>query len=337
VFRPFVQRQNVIARRWLSSNNHTMTIGRAQQQIRVPAALAASLTGDAWRAWIDALPSLAHRFVDRWSLRLDGPAAHGVTALVQPVLRPDGTPAVLKLQPVDEETRGEPLALRTWGGRYAVGLLDHDPDSGTMLLERLDASQSLESVPDGTRALQDLSELLAHLAAVPAPDGLPRLADIARAMLDRLPISADRLTDPAERRLLITCAAAMREVIDEPGDRLLHWDLHYANVLAPLPGSPAQQRARWLAIDPKPLAGDPGFELLPALCNRWNDIADSGDVSAAIRRRFDLMTETVELDRRRAAAWTLARILQNALWDIEEGSCSLDARQTAIAHALLRA
>ncbi|WP_324618089.1 aminoglycoside phosphotransferase family protein [Streptomyces sp. RTd22] len=93
-------------------------------------------------------------FVDRWSLRLDGSAVHGVMALVQPVLRPDGAPAVLKLQPVDEETRGQPLALRTWGDRYAVGPLVHDPDSGTMLLERLDASRSLESVTDGTRALR---------------------------------------------------------------------------------------------------------------------------------------------------------------------------------------
>ncbi|MFI0818629.1 aminoglycoside phosphotransferase family protein [Streptomyces sp. NPDC021098] len=314
-----------------------MTAGRAHHQIQVPAALAASLGRDARQAWIDALPSLAEHFMDHWDLRPDGPAAHGIVALVLPVLRSDGTPAVLKLQPADEETRGEPLALRTWGNHYAVGLLDHDPDSGTMLLERLDASRSLESIPDSTRALQDLSELLAHLAAVPAPHGLPRLSDIARAMLDRLPTSTGHVTDTAQRRLLTTCAAAMEEVMDEPGDRLLHWDLHYANVLAPLPGSPAQQRADWLAIDPKPLAGDPGFELLPALCNRWNDITDTADVSRAVRRRFDLMTEVVGLDRQRATAWTLARILQNGLWDLEERFAPLDTQQTAIAHALLRA
>ncbi|MDT9682802.1 aminoglycoside phosphotransferase family protein [Streptomyces sp. TRM76323] len=297
--------------------------------------MAASLPGDAWRRWIGALPGLAERFLDHWDLRPDGPAAHGVVALVLPVLRPDGTPAVLKLQPVDEETRGEPLALRAWGNRHAVDLLDHDPGTGTMLLERLDASRSLETVPDDIRALRDLSELLAHLVATPAPQGLPRLADLARALLDRLPRGADRLTDPDERRLLATCAAATREVLDEPGDRLLHWDLHYANVLAPLPGSPTRGRAGWVAIDPKPLAGDPCFELLPALYNRWDDVTRTGDVSAAVRRRFHLMTEVLGLDRRRATAWTLARVLQNALWHIKDGATSLDGPQAAIARALL--
>jgi streptomycin 6-kinase len=312
-----------------------MTTSRAHRRVQVPTALATSLTGDAWRTWIHGLPALAEQFLERWDLRPDGPAAHGIVALVLPVLRPDGTPAVLKLQPVDEETRGEPLALRTWSTHRVVDLLDHDPATGTMLLERLDGSRSLEAVPDGTRALQDLSELLAHLVVTPAPPGLPRLADLAHAMLDRLPGSVDRLTDPDERRLLATCAAAMREVLDEPGDRLLHWDLHYANVLAPLPGSPAYGRADWIAIDPKPLAGDPGFELLPALRNRWDDITHAADVSAAVRHRFHLMTEVLGLDRRRATAWTLARVLQNGLWHIKDGATTLDASQTAIAHALL--
>lgn len=33
-----------------------------------------------------------------------------------PVQRRDGTPAVLKLQLLDEESAGEPVALRMWNG-----------------------------------------------------------------------------------------------------------------------------------------------------------------------------------------------------------------------------
>ncbi|MFE7558809.1 aminoglycoside phosphotransferase family protein [Kitasatospora sp. NPDC057500] len=161
----------------------------ARHPVQVPAALTTSLAGEAWRTWTDALPDLAEDFFHRWDLRLDGSAAHGVVALALPVRRPDGSAALLKLQPVDEETRGEPLALRTWGTRHAVDLLEHDPDTGTMLLERLDASRSLQNVPDSVQALQDLSAFLAHLIAVPAPPGLPRPADIAQAMIDRLPAS----------------------------------------------------------------------------------------------------------------------------------------------------
>ncbi|MFD5507157.1 aminoglycoside phosphotransferase family protein [Streptomyces sp. NPDC127051] len=302
-----------------------MTISR----IRVPEALAASHHA----AWTAGLPALAADCLDRWELRLDGAPCHGAVALVLPVVRADGTLAVLKLQPVDDETRGEPLALTAWAGRGAVSLLETDPGTGAMLLERLDAGRSLAAVDDDMTALRVLSEVLARLVALPAPDGVRRLADIAAAMLRSAPVALARLADPADRRLAQTCAAAMRELCDEPGDRLLHWDLHYDNVLAPLPT--AAEREPWLAIDPKPLAGDPGFDLLPALRNRWDEVAASGDAARAVRRRFDLMTEVLGLDRQRAAGWTLGRVLQNTLWDLEDGETSMDPVQAAIARALL--
>ncbi|MFF2045226.1 aminoglycoside phosphotransferase family protein [Kitasatospora sp. NPDC058170] len=301
----------------------------------VPEALAASLAdslGEVGRAWAAGLPLLTEELMDRWALRPDGSPAHGMVALVLPVLRADGTPAVLKLQPVDEETAGEPTALRTWDGRSAVRLLDQDQVSGAMLLERLDPDRSLLAVPDGTAALRILAELLADLTAHPAPPGLRRLSDLADELLGDTPEGLAELADPADRRLLADCAAALREVRGEPGDRLLHWDLHYGNVLAP-PGP--DPRAPWLAIDPKPLAGDPAFELLPALRNRWSDLAATGDVPRALRHRFDLMTDTLVLDRSRATAWTLARVLQNALWDIEDGTPAIDPAQRVLAEALL--
>ncbi|MEV7971217.1 aminoglycoside phosphotransferase family protein [Sphaerisporangium sp. NPDC088356] len=304
--------------------------------ITVPEALAASQSrynGESGRRWVAGLPDLAVLFLDRWRLRPDGRPAHGVAALVLPVLRADGTPAALKLQPADDESRGEPVALRAWAGNGAVNLLDHDPGTGTMLLERLEAARPLSSLPDDTVALRILAGLLARLVALPAPDGMRTLAEIAAAMVEELPKALPSLRDPSDRRLLQTCAASVREVLGEPGDRLLHWDLHYDNVLA---AHPSTGREPWLAIDPKPLAGDPGFDLLPALDNRWDDIVATGDVPRAVRRRFDLMTEILGLDRRRATAWTLGRVLQNGLWDVKDGETALRPVQTAIAEALLR-
>ncbi|GAA4104393.1 aminoglycoside phosphotransferase family protein [Actinomadura miaoliensis] len=298
--------------------------------IDVPDALVASYAehSDASvRAWIPALPGLVTDFLDRWSLRPDGPPAHGMASLVLPVTRADGVPAVLKLQPVTEDNAGAPIGLRAWNGDGVVLLLDHDPATGTMLLERLDATRPLSSVA-GDDADQILAELLARLVAVPAPDGLRHLADVAAAMLDQVPHAVPALRDPAERELVRTCASAVAELIGEPGDRLLHWDLHYDNVLA-------GQREPWLAIDPEPLAGDPGFDLLPALDNRWDEVVASGDVPRAVLRRFDLLTEVLDLDRRRATGWTLGRVLQNALWDVEDGKTALDPVQIAIATTLL--
>ncbi|MFF8096033.1 aminoglycoside phosphotransferase family protein [Streptomyces sp. NPDC016675] len=275
--------------------------------IDVPQALAVSqakYNGEAGRAFVAGLPALAAGFLDRWELRLDGPSMHGWAALVLPVVRRDGTPAALKLQLLDEETEGEPVALRRWDGDGAVRLLDHDAATGTMLLERLDPHRTLAHVEDSREAVLALARLLAHLTATPAPPGVRRLGDIARGMLERTRWALDRIPDPADRRLVADCAAALREVADQPGDRLLHWDLHYENVLG-------SDRAPWLAIDPKPLAGDPGFDLLPALDNRYDP--------AETRWRFDAMTDVLGLDRERARAWSLGRVLQNSLWNVEDG------------------
>jgi streptomycin 6-kinase len=287
----------------------------AEGQVIVPTELAAlhqKYTGESGRVWIAALPALAAVYLDRWQLEIDGQAASGAVALIIPVIRQDGSRAVLKLQPVDDETEGEPAALRAWGGRGAVRLLEHDPDSGAMLLERLDASRDLSTMKDGLAAAEIIAKLLVDLNSVPAPAGLRHLRDVAAATLSGAPEAVRLVVDPMERQLLINCVARFQELITDPlENRLLHWDLHYFNTLFTLEGA-----GEWKAIDPKPLSGDSGFELLPALWNRWDDLVETGDVPRALLRRFDLMTEILELDRSRAAGWTLGRVLQNAVWDL---------------------
>ncbi|GAA2108564.1 aminoglycoside phosphotransferase family protein [Microlunatus panaciterrae] len=308
----------------------------ATTKIIVPEGLAAShdkYFGAAGRKWVDELPKLAADGLDRWQLRPDGEPTFGAVALVLPVVRADETLAVLKLQPVDEETCGEPLALTSWAGLGAVSLLEHDAGSGSMLLERLDATRSLASVADDAEALQVIAVLLTRLNAAPAPAGLRRLADLAAAMLTEAPRILAELPDGTDRRLLVACADHLRELLTEPvEERLLHWDLHYFNVLASL----GDQQEPWRVIDPKPLVGDPGFELLPALWNRWDEVVATGNVTRAVLHRFDLMTDITGLDRSRARAWTLARVLQNALWDLGKfGETAVQPSHRAIAQSLL--
>lgn len=295
--------------------------------IRIPDELIESqyeYAGEPGRAFIAALPARVAEFVERWDLTVDGAPMHGMAALVLPVVRRrDGVPAVVKFQLLDEETEGEPVGLRVWDGDGAVRLLDHDAGTGTMLLERLDSGRMLstmaETTQDTRKAVLVIAELLARLTSVPAPAGMRRLGDIAAEMIDDLPGALKAIPDPAERAIVERCGGAVREVMGEPGDRLLHWDLHFENVLA-------AEREPWLAIDPKPLAGDPGFDLWPALNNRF-DVDD-------VLWRFDAMSEVLGLDRGRARAWTLGRVLQNALWEIEDGR-ELDEEDLEVARRLL--
>lgn len=272
-----------------------MTVGSPHHRIRVPEALAASHRGDLGRAWVTALPALAESFLDCGDLRPDGPPAHGVVALVLPVVRADGTAAVLKLQPVDEETRGEPLALHVWSGRDAVRLLDSDPDTGTMLLERLDASRSLAGVADDTAALQILSELLAP--------GLLRGRDAGSSPGTRRPAHAlgpSLRQRPRPAPLLPTrgtdAVACHRPEAARRTPRLR---------AATRPAQPMGRRRGHRQRPPR--------RQLPAPSHGRGH----------------------RLDRRQAIAWTLGRVLQNALWDIEDGASTLQPEQAAIAHALL--
>jgi streptomycin 6-kinase len=291
--------------------------------------------GDAAEPWLAAAPAVAAGLLDTWSLVPDGPTTHGAVAWIVPVRRAaDGQPAVLKLQPQDEETVGEPAALRAWDGDGVVRLLAHDAASGAMLLERLDPARTLatQPVPDALHVVGDLLVRL-HRHAPPPDAGLRTLAEDGARKLAHA--RATTVPDGELRAVVDGCAGALADVLPEPGDRLLHWDLHYDNVLAPLPARPGAERGAWLAIDPKPIVGDPGYDLLPVLHNRWDEAVATGDPVRALLRRFDLLTEVVGLDRERAAAWTLARCLANLLWLLEGHQAWFREPDLVVARALL--
>jgi streptomycin 6-kinase len=283
--------------------------------------------GEDHAEWLAALPGQAAEYVGRWDLTVDAEPLNGMASLILPVVRRDGAKAMLKLQPVNDESESEALALKTWNADDVVEVLEDDPETSTILLERLEP-RTLNDVPDPIEATRILAELLSRLIAVPAPPQIRRLADIAGQMVEDAPGLIPRLSDPGEQHLANRCVAQVRELLPETGDRLLHWDLHYDNVMA-------SQRQPWLVIDPKPLAGDPGFEIMPVLWNRWDDLVATGDVARAIRDRFDLMLDVTGIDRDRALGWTAGRVLQNVLWETAGGGTAMDAELRAVAEALV--
>ena len=274
--------------------------------VEIPAAVREMAErGPAWAQWVDALPATVRDLSAQWRLQPDGAAMNGNCSLVLPVRTTDGVAAMLKVGFGDQESEFEHLALRHWAGRGAVRLLAAEPHRRALLLERLH-SRDLATVPDdeACRIAAGLYSAI-HVAPLPQLRSLSSIIDRWTVELAELPRSA-----PIPRRLVEQAITLGRELsADRAGERVLHTDLHYANVLA-------GEREPWAVIDPKPINGDPHYEIAPMLWNRWNEIA--GDVRDGVRRRFWTLVDAAGFDEERARGWVIVRMVHNAMWAIQD-------------------
>lgn len=277
--------------------------------IELPAGVRAmAARGPEWQIWVEGLTKLVVSQLDEWNLTVDGAATHGFCSIVLPVRTVDGVPAVLKVGFPDTESEHEHLALRRWAGNGAVRLLSAEPHRRVMLLERLQP-RNLNELWD-VEACEVVASMYSRIH-VPALPQLRRLTDLVERWttdLDALPRNA-----PIPRRLVEQAIALGRDLSVDPASTgtLIHTDLHYENVLA-------AEREPWLAIDPKPVNGDPHYEIAPMLWNRWDELA--GDTRDGVRRRFYALVDAAGLADDRARAWVVVRMIHNAMWELTDGT-----------------
>ena len=188
---------------------------------------------------------------------------------------------MLKISWPHWEAETEHLALRAWHGDGAVELWRADPRRYALLLERARADRDLRSV-GVIEACEVVAGLYGRLHVAPLPQ-TRRLSDLCREWADRLPMLLD--TNLVSRRFVTQAQRLLADLADDPATdaALIHSDLHYFNVLA-------ATREPWLVIDPKPLAGDPAYEVAPLLWNRWDEVlarrlVAGGVAGADLRRR----------------------------------------------------
>lgn len=251
----------------------------------------------AWGEWMARLPRLVSDLVEEWDLRVDGPVSHGRTAVVVPVLTSEGVPAALKVGWPHPEARFEHLALRAWDGDGAVRLLRADPHRSALLLERASAVD-LTAV-DVVEACEIVGGLYGRLHR-PALPQLDRLSAHTARWVEEL---TALLADPrVPRRFVEQAVSLARDFAADAGTdvALVHTDLQYDNVLA-------AERDPWLVIDPEPLAGDPAYEVLPLLVNRWDEAVATQDVRGAMLDRLYAVVDAAGLDEDRVRSWVVLR------------------------------
>jgi streptomycin 6-kinase len=258
--------------------------------------------------WLDRLPRIFADLLDEWQLGRDGDDLwHGFCSLVAPVRTPDDQPSVLKISfDGDDESLHEALTLQHWHGDGAVRLLRADPHRRAFLLERLDR-RDLTSVGD-----LEACEVVAGLYPRIHVPALPQLATVTSYVAGWLDDLAAQPRDiPIPHRYREQALSLGRDLVADPAGvgRIIHGDLHYENVLA-------AEREPWLVIDPKPMSGDPHYEVAPMLWNRYDELA--GDVRDGVRRRFHTLVDAAGLDEDRARDWVLVRMVLNANWSVED-------------------
>jgi streptomycin 6-kinase len=251
--------------------------------------------------WLEQLPGLVDELAEAWSLEVSGTLSGGRVALVLRVSR-EGEPAVLKLNFPEPESEHEAMALERWGGVGAVRVLEHDARRSALLLEWCEPGTSLWEVEDDEEATRIAAAVLRRLRR-PVADGDPfaTLSAQAERWAAELPRDWAAAGKPFARPLLDAAVAACRELgMDTVPPVLLHQDLQGSNVL--------RSERGWLAVDPKPLAGDPAFDAASLLRDRrW--LLGSGGDEARLARRLDVLAEVLELDRERLQRWGVVHAL----------------------------
>jgi streptomycin 6-kinase len=251
----------------------------------------------------------------RWRLVPDGEAISTHSSHLLPVQR-DGVPAMLKIATLEEEERGANL-MAWYAGDGAARVLAHEGPA--LLLERLGGTRSLvelERSGRGDEATRIICVVVAKLHVARAQTPPETLCPMATWF---------RQLGPAARchgGVLTKSAAAARELLASPRDVVaLHGDIHHGNILD------GGERG-WLAIDPKGVLGERGFDYANLFCHPAALVAK---VAGRLDQRIEIVAKEADLDPKRLLTWILAYAGLKSVWTMEREGGGREARELAIA------
>lgn len=283
--------------------------------IPIPKRLASTCaqTPDA-ATWLAGLAATIQQLQDQWALKILSPFDHEEVscAWVAPVIRADGSAAVLKVSLPHFEADHEIAGLRFWNGDPTVRLREADEQRGALLLEHCDPGTHLR--PLRSEAEQDvvIARLLNRAWRVPER---PHLFRPLRAMTDRWADETRRQSARWPDAALVRAGLDLFDDLSRPraDDVLLTTDLHAGNVLR-------AQREEWLVIDPKPFLGDRAYDATQHLLNCLDRLRST---PADTVQRF---AGLCHVDAERLRLWLFARLAAEPRDDWTHDPCWALAR-----------
>ncbi|WP_052809283.1 aminoglycoside phosphotransferase family protein [Streptomonospora alba] len=285
---------------------------------------------DGGREWLESLPGTLADLQDGWDLHLGRTFTGGTCSWVGAARTADDEHAVLKVSFPHREARGEAEALRFWDGAGAIRLLRSNADGFGLLLEACEPGAALRDAAGEPEDLLTAGlEVLAQLwSKRPDPGlGLEPLQTVADDWAGLVAERWPRLRPEADPHLVRT-AIGLLESLPRTAERsvVLHGDINPGNILA-------AQRSPWLAIDPKPMVGDPGYDLWP-LIMQLDSPMRLIEPGPTLRRRFGLAADILSEPADRLMAWSTARAVESAFDRYNIGAYKAGDAELAQATAL---
>lgn len=258
----------------------------------------------------------------RWQLRPDGDGFATPGSDLLPVRLPDGTAAMLKVARDRDERAGAAL-MQWWNGDGAARVFELEGDA--LLMERAQGPGSLMAMAQQGQddaASRIACGVVARLHARRDAQWPPGLVPLERWF------AALRTAAAREGGVFSRAHAVAERLLDAPGAaRPLHGDIHHDNVLD------FGERG-WLAIDPKYLVGDRGYDYANLLCNpELRTVTEP----ARFSRQVDVIATASGLAPDRLLRWTLAYAGLSAAWFLEDGDEASAASDLAVAGLALAA
>lgn len=270
------------------------------------------------QSWDAAAAEIVATMLDRWHLVAHEPYIGGEAGSVLRVTTADGVPAVLKVGYPHFEAIWEAVALDAWSPRLAPEVLRQDAWTWSLLMRRVEPGTPLSRVSlPVDDALRIGAELYRELCAAPVAMGIPSLGEImdvyARQATARLAEQSEALRHLRVLGLVERGISELTELAASSAeDVLLHGDFNPGNILQ-------GRDSTWLAIDPKPMHGDPAFDLWPLLeqlGSPWSHTDPTDQLTAHLEH----VAAIVGCDPARAARWAFARAVLNVSWYLADGN-----------------
>ncbi|HEX8196105.1 MAG TPA: aminoglycoside phosphotransferase family protein [Pyrinomonadaceae bacterium] len=259
--------------------------------------------------WLEDLPVLVAEIAENWSLVVEEFFPNLSYHFVAPCVCSDGTKAVLKVgfNEPDSIVFSEAKMLELLQGNGAVKLLKFDKKRCALLLERLMPGEDLTALSrkndeQATAIAIDVMRKmsLAQFKANDFPDLKKWTASFRQA----------ENTDFSQRHFQ-KAQRIFDELTGASEARLLHGDLHHQNILS-------AEREPYLAIDPKGIIGDIGFEIAVFLNNPRSWILTNPKRGEILEKRIRQFASGFEIPPLELRKWAYAEAVLSAWWTFED-------------------